>query len=105
MTFTAMKRPGKILFNILILLAVFFSIGLISYSNFNRQQYITEFSTSSDSIEDSYLSDFDNMNEDLINHTYKFGFNVAPEGQKPLPRNCPIIHNFSISVWQPPKIF
>lgn len=105
MTFAAMKRPGKILFNRLILVVVLFSIGLISYSNLNRQQDITEFSTASNSIEDSYLTSIDTMNEDLINHTYKFGISVTYKCQMPLPRNCPIIQNFSFSVWQPPKIF
>lgn len=104
-TFTGMKRKRKLLFKIIFILAVFFSIGIDAYSNFNMHPYSTELSTGKNSAENSFRSDIDSMNEDQIDPSYKFDLTDGTFCQIPFPWNCSIVYTFYFSIWQPPKIF
>lgn len=100
-----MKRKRKILFKIIFLLAVFFSIGNDAYSYLRIHPYNIELSTDKNSSENSFRPDIDSVNDDQIDHSYKSGLIAGSICQIPIPRNCSIVYTFYFSVWQPPKIF
>jgi hypothetical protein len=99
-----MKRRGLILFNIIFSLAVFFNLGTETHSDFNSHLYTISTSTGENDAEENYNSENDSPDYDQIDQPCNFGLIRQPVDQILIPRNCTVIKNIIISVWQPPKI-
>ncbi len=99
-----MKRRSKILFNIILFLAVFFNLGTDKHSDFNAQLYIISTSTGENDCEQNYSPENDSPNYDQIDQSNSFALIIRPVGQILIPGNCPLVKDIIFCVWQPPKI-
>ena len=98
----AMKR--LILFRNIFLLAVLFSLGINSSLNYTSNPFIIELSCCTNSSDNSLSSDIDPFDEDRIYQSTEYSWDGNVVNLNPIIRNCFLIDNFGISVWQPPKI-
>jgi hypothetical protein len=103
--FAAMKSQKKLLFKMILFLALFFCPVINAHSNFALQLNIEEHSTCTSNEENSFSSHINPVNEDQIDQSYNFGLPEESIFQILPPRNCFLIFNFCLPVWQPPKIF
>jgi hypothetical protein len=99
-----MKIHRKILFGILLTLAVLFCFGMKVYSNSNIRSFSVELSSGPSSDEFSFFSDIDSFDDDQIKQINEIRSFVEHRSQLPIPQNYFLIFKFLVSVWQPPKI-
>lgn len=84
---------------------VVFSNEINKYPDLIIQQPVIELAVDYDGNEDRFSSNNDSMNEDQINQSNNFGLTLESECQMQIARNISVVTNFSLSVWQPPKVF
>jgi hypothetical protein len=96
-----MKRNRKIVFEIILFLAVLFCFGINTYSHSNRFEH----STGTNCVENNLMSEIDHIEDDEIIQNNEFCPVTKPINRIPIDLNCYIIHTFSWSIWQPPQIF
>jgi hypothetical protein len=104
-TFAVMKRQKEVLFKIVFLLAVFFSIELYGASDYIARPIYVEHSTEPNSVVNSFISDVGSFDQDQIDQTYGFSSAAVPVYHIPVPQGFFLISKFSFSIWQPPKFF
>jgi hypothetical protein len=104
-TFALMKKGRNIILNILILIIVFFSLGIGTRSNSEVQRCFIEHSICSNNFENKLSHHIDISDEDQMDQSYIILLPDQHESQEYGLSALLFLNNFSFSVWQPPKVF
>jgi hypothetical protein len=99
-----MKIFRKTYFRLYFLVAVFTCLGMDAYSDSGIHTYTIEFSGDHNKSGNSITKDNDSGNHDQIPYKYRFSFMEEPAGMMPVLQYPFLVSDFSISIWQPPKI-
>jgi len=97
-----MKVLRKSLFRILFFVALLCCLGIDMYSNYHT--YNMEVSGEHNKSRNSLAKDIDSHSHDQISNKYRFCFVAEPTALIPLSQNPFTASDFSVSIWQPPKI-
>jgi hypothetical protein len=99
-----MKIFRKTYFRLFFLVAVFTCLGMDAYSNSGIHTDTIEFSGEHTKSGNSITKDNDSGNHDQIPYKYKFSFVSEPALIMPVLLKPFLVSDFSVSIWQPPKI-
>jgi len=99
-----MKMFRKTFFRLCFLVAVLTCLGVDVYSNSNIHTYSIEFSGEHNKYGNNITKDNDSGNHDQIPYKYKFSFVKQLVLIMPVLLNPFLVSDFSVSIWQPPKI-
>ncbi len=102
--FAAMKVLRKILIKSFFLLAVFLSLGINSFMNYNLLHTNNEISSYTSIVENIFSLFTDTPNGDQIGQSDNSVLSREQSGIIPLRQAYLPNHIFCISIWQPPKI-
>jgi len=94
-----MKRYRKIVFEIILFLAVLFCIGINTYSHVCS----IEHSSGKNCVENSFMSEIDTFDDDQVIQTNVSISLTKPAILIPVLQYCFFVQPFSLSVWQPPQ--
>ncbi|HAQ19727.1 MAG TPA: hypothetical protein DCR40_10915 [Prolixibacteraceae bacterium] len=100
-----MKVTKNILFRLLLLLAVLFSLGIEASSDYTTPLYNVELSAETNGVDNNASSDIDSFNDDHINQVYESCMLGERLTRLPISNGPFLPHKFSFSSWQPPKKF
>jgi hypothetical protein len=103
-TFALMKRKRKILLNMIFLSLILIMIGTNASSNFYFQIYGIEHTDVIYTSENNLTPDYNFLNDDQIDTTYKLRFPEEFKTQMTIQGNNTILYYFSLPLLQPPKI-
>jgi hypothetical protein len=99
-----MKRKCKILFELLFIPAILCCTVINAHTDCVNQLFIIEHSAGENSVESNTGQDYSSLHQDQIDNSASFDLTVELKSKIPTLLNYTLINNFSISVWQPPKI-
>lgn len=100
-----MKKGRDIFFNIILLIIVFFFLGIDAHANSETQRYYVEYASSSNNFENKLNHHIDTSEEDQMEQSHIMLLPEQSECQKSGMNSLPLLDNLFVSVWQPPKIF
>ncbi|MBA4410952.1 MAG: hypothetical protein C0397_16205 [Odoribacter sp.] len=100
-----MKVTKNILFRLLLLIAVLFSLGIEASSEYASPLYNVELSSETNCADSNANSDIDSFNDDHINQVFKSCMLGERLTRLPISNGPFLPHKFSFLSWQPPKKF
>jgi hypothetical protein len=101
-----MRMQRKIILKLILFIVIFFGFGMNSQSKAIRPGSIEiNADSQTNKNEISFSSDFDSSDKDQIEPSYNSALTGNASYQKRIHMDFCGVYTFSISVWQPPKIY
>lgn len=92
-----------ILFRLLFLVAILFCLGLEVYTHYGTPVCNTELTSQQDGEENIVLPNGDSIEDENFNQEHDANPFVEPLILMPISNKLPLLKEYSISNWQPPK--